>query len=57
MHKTVIKGNYKMKEDTIIIPIVEHEDDDIQWACGTSISTDAGELATLKEEMTRPNGH
>ena len=46
-----------MRGDTRVIPIVENEDDEIQWACSTSIYTDAGEPETLKEAMTRPNGN
>ena len=43
--------------DTRVIRIVEHEDDKIQWTCGTSIYTYAGEPETLKEAMTGPNGY
>ena len=57
MHGPVIEVNYKVTRDTRVIPIVEHKDDKIQWACSTSISMDAGEPETLKEAMTRPNGH
>ena len=57
MHNTVIKGNYKVMGYTRVIPIVEHEDDKIQWACSTSIYTDTGEPETLKAAMTRSNGH
>ena len=57
MQNPVIKGNYKVTGDTRVIPIMDHEDDEIQWACSTSISTGAGELETLKEAMTRPNGN
>ena len=57
MHEPVIEVNYKVTGYTRFIPIMEHEDDEIQWACSTSISTDAGEPDTLKEAMTRPNGH
>ena len=57
MHDTVVKGNYKVTEDTRVIPIVEHEDEKIQWSCSISISKGAEELETLKEAMTRPNGH
>ena len=53
----VIKGNYKVTGDTRVIPIVEHKDDKIQWACSTSSSMDAGETETLKEAMTRLNGN
>ena len=42
MHDPVIEGNYKLTRDTWVIPIVEHKDDEIQWACSKSISTDAG---------------
>ena len=55
MHKPVIEVNCKVTGDTRVIPIMEHEDDKIQWACSTSISTDAGEPETLKEAMTGPN--
>ena len=37
--------------------IVEHEEDEIQWECSTSIYTDAGEPQTLKEAMKRPTGN
>ena len=57
MHKPFIEGNYKLTVDTRVIPIVENEDDKIQWECSTSISTDAGEPETLKEAMTTPYGH
>ena len=57
MHEPGIDGNYKVKEDTRVIPIVEHKYDEMQWACSTSISKDAGEPETLKEAMTTPNGH
>ena len=36
---------------------MEHEYDKIQWACSTSITTDSGQPDTLKEAMTRQNGH
>ena len=57
IHDPVIEGNYRVTGDTGVIPIVEHEDEKIQWACSTSIYTDAGETETLKEAMMRPNGH
>ena len=57
MHNPFIEGNYKVTGDTRVIPIVEHKDDEIQWACSTSISTGAGEPDTLKEVMTMPNGY
>ena len=57
MHEPVIEENYKVTGDTRVIPIVKHENDEIQWACSTSISTNAGESETLKEAMTRPNVH
>ena len=57
MYEPVIEGNYIVTGDTRVIPIMEHKDDEIQWACSTSIHTDAGEPETLKEAMTRPNGH
>ena len=57
IHKPVTEGNYKVKGDTRVIPIAEHEDDEIQRVRSTSISTDSGEPETLKEVMTRPNGH
>ena len=44
MHEPVIEGKYKVTGDTRVIPIVEHKDDEIQWAFSTSISTDAGYL-------------
>ena len=58
MHDTVTEGNYKVTRDTRFVPIVvEHEEDEIQWTRNTSISTDAVEPKTFKEEMTSPNGH
>ena len=42
MHDPVIEGSYKVTVDMRVIPIVKHEDDEIQWACSTSISTDDG---------------
>ena len=42
MHNPVIRGNYKVTADTRVITIVDHKDDEIQWACSTSISTGAG---------------
>ena len=44
MHEPFIEGKYKVTGYTRVIPIVEHKDDEIQWACSTSISTDAGYL-------------
>ena len=58
MHNPYTKGKYKVTGNTRVIPIaVEHEEDDIHWECNTSIYTGAGEPETLKESMTRPNGH
>ena len=57
MHEPVIEGNYKVTRDTRVIPLVEREEDEIQWVCSMSISTDAVEPETLKEDMTRPNVH
>ena len=57
MHQPVIEGNYKVKGETRVIPITEHKDDEIQWVFSTYIFTVAGETETLKEAMTRPNGH
>ena len=57
MHEPVIEDNYKVTGDTREIPIVEHEDDKIQWVCSTSISKDYGYPETLKEATTTPNGH
>ena len=57
MHDLVIEGNDKVTGDTRVIPTVEHEDDEIQWACSMSISTDSGDPETLKEALTKPNGH
>ena len=57
MHKPVIKGNYTVTGDTIVIRIVEHKDDKIQWEYNMYISIDTGEPETLKESMTGPNGH
>ena len=57
MHKPFFEENHKVMGYNRVIPIVEHEDDKIQWACSTSIYTDAGEPETLKEAMTIPNVH
>ena len=57
MNKPVIKGNYKVTGDTIVIMIVEQKDEKIQWACSTSISAGAEDPETLKKTMTRSNGH
>ena len=57
MHNSVIEGYYKVIGDTRFIPIVEHKDDEIQWACSTSIYTDTGEPENIKESMKRPNVH
>ena len=42
IHNPIIDGNYKVTGYMRVIPIVEREDDEIQWACSTSISTDDG---------------
>ena len=55
MHDSFIEGNYKVTGDKIVIPILEHKYDEIQWAYSTSIYTDTGEPDTLKEAMTRKN--
>ena len=57
LHEPVIEDNYKVMVYTRVIPIAEHEDDKIQWACNMSISTDSGEPETIKKAMTRQNGH
>ena len=57
IHEPVFEGNYKVTGDTRVIPIMEHEYDKIKWALSTSIYTNNGEPKTLKEAMTRPNGH
>ena len=57
IHDPAIEGNYKVTRDTSVTTIIDHEDEKIQWACSTSIYTDDGEPETLKEAMTRPNGH
>ena len=57
MHNPVIEVNYKVTGYTRVITIVEQKYDGIQWTCSTSISVEAGEPETLKEAMTRPNGH
>ena len=58
IHNPVIKGKYNVTGYTRVIPIVvEYEGDEIQWACSTSISTNAGKFETLKEAMTRSNGN
>ena len=58
MHEPIIKGKYKVNGKTSGIPIsMEHEEDEIQGVYNASISTDSGEPETLKEAMTRPNGH
>ena len=50
MHEPVIKGNYKVPGDTIVIPIMEHKDDETQWAYSMSISTDAREPETPRKQ-------
>ena len=58
MHEPLIKGKYEVTGETrVILIVMEHEEDEIKWACNTSISTDAGEPETPKEAMTRPNGN
>ena len=58
MYEPVIEGKYTDTGDTSIIPIaVEHKEDEIQWLCSMSISVDIGDPETLKEAMTRINGH
>ena len=57
MHNPVIEGSYKATGDTRVIPIVDNEDDEIQWVCSTSIYTESVEPETLKEAMTRTNRH
>ena len=57
IHYSVIEVNYKITEDTRVIPIVEHKDEEMQWVCSTSIYLDFGEPETLKEAIRRPNGH
>ena len=42
MHEPVIKGSYKVMGYIRVIPIVEHEDERIQWVCSESIYTDSG---------------
>ena len=54
-HEPIIEGKYKVTGDTRVIPIdVENKEEDISRACNTSLSMDAGEPKTLKEEMSRP---
>ena len=58
LHNPVIKGEYKVTRYTrVVLIVVEHEEDEIQWVCNMSISTDVGEPETLKEAITRPNGY
>ena len=57
MHKTVIKGKYKVNRDDRVILIVEHKEDGIQWACSKYIFTESGESESLKEVMTISNGN
>ena len=58
MYEPVIEGKYTATGDTRIIPIaVEHKEEEIQWVCNMSISVDIGDPETLKEAMTRTNGH
>ena len=57
IQETVIEENYKVTGDTRVITVVEHEDEQIQWARSTSISMDAEEPETLKEAMMTPNGN
>ena len=46
-----------MTGDTRVIPIVKYKEDDIQWVCNASISTETGEPQTLNEKMSIPIGH
>ena len=55
MHGPVIEEKYKVTGDTIVILIVEHEEEKIQWVCSMSIYMNTGKTETLKEVMTRPN--
>ena len=56
-HTPVIKGKYKVNGETrVILIVVEHEEDEIWWACSTFISKLAGEPKTLKEVMKNSNG-
>ena len=57
IHEPVYDGYYKVRGNTRVIMIAEDIDDEIQWACSTSISMDYGYPEILKEVMTRPNGH
>ena len=57
MNDPFIKRNYKVIGDTRFISIMKHKDGEIQWACSTSIYTDAREPETIKEAMMRPNGN
>ena len=40
MHDPVIEVNYKVTGYTTVIPILEHEDDEIHWGYSMPISTD-----------------
>ena len=57
MNNPVIKGKYKVNEDTRFILIVEHKEDEIYWAYSPSIYKDTGEPNSLNEAMTIPNGN
>ena len=46
-----------MTGDIRVIPIVEHDEYNIQWMYDESISTDSGVSNTLKEEKSRPIRH
>ena len=49
MHDPVIEGNNKVTGDTIVIPIVEHKDDEIQ-------SRYRGGLEDIQETAVRGSG-
>ena len=56
MHKPVIKGKYKVtRYKRVVLIVMEYKEDEIQWACNTSIYMDTGEPNILKEAMTSPN--
>ena len=57
INEPIIRGKYKVTRDTrVIIIAVENEENEIYWACNTPISTDAGEIDTLKEVIPIPKG-
>ena len=57
VRKSDVSDTSELLERTNDLGFFDIENDKIQWACSTSISTNSGEPETLKEGITRPNGH